>query len=91
LITSTSLILTNAIFQRMLENKECTRDEIIQFCYYILENQESIDRRIYELTKGVELDKAFSKKIESIRSGIVDVYAIQQAKQMEAARLYILK
>jgi len=91
LITSTSLILTNAIFKKMLENKECTRDEIIQFCYYILENQESIDKRIMELSKGVELDVPFTKKVESIRSGIVDVYAIQETKQMQATKLYILK
>ena len=75
----------------MLENKECTRDEIIQFCYYILENQESIDKRILELSKGVELDVQFTKKVESIRSGIIDVYAIQQTKQMQATKLYILK
>jgi hypothetical protein len=75
----------------MLENKECTRDEIIQFCYYILENQESIDKRILELSKGVELDVPFTKKVESIRSGIVDVFAIQQTKQMQATKLYILK
>jgi len=75
----------------MLENKECTRDEIIQFCYYILENQESIDKRIMELSKGVELDVPFTKKVESIRSGIVDVYAIQETKQMQATKLYILK
>jgi len=75
----------------MLENKECTRDEIIQLCYYILENQDSIDKRINELTKNVELDKTFTKKIEAIRSSITDVYAIQQQKQMEATKLYILK